>query len=137
MISGDNPETVAALARQAGLPADAKLVSGLELAEMSDAEFAQAAHDATIFGRMTPEQKERLVDALRKQGFYVAMTGDGVNDVLSLKKAQLGIAMQSGSQAARNVADIILLNDSFGARRPPSARGNGSGAACRMSSPSS
>jgi cation-transporting ATPase E len=115
VISGDNPETVAALARQAGLPADAKLVSGLELAEMSDAEFAQAAHDATIFGRVTPEQKERLVDALRKQGFYVAMTGDGVNDVLSLKKAQLGVAMQSGSQAARNVADIILLNDSFGA----------------------
>ncbi len=115
VISGDNPETVAALACQAGLPADARLVSGIELAEMTEAEFAETAREATIFGRVTPEQKERLVDALRQQGFYVAMTGDGVNDVLSLKKAQLGVAMQSGSQAARNVADIILLNDSFGA----------------------
>ena len=115
IISGDNPDTVAALARQAGFGGDAKLVSGLELAEMSDAEFDQAADEGTIFGRITPEQKERLVDALRRQGHYVAMTGDGVNDVLSLKKANLGIAMQSGSQATRAAADIILLNDSFAA----------------------
>ncbi|MFM9106825.1 MAG: HAD-IC family P-type ATPase [Chloroflexota bacterium] len=115
IISGDNPETVAALARQAGLPADARLVSGLDLAAMSEAEFAEAAAGATVFGRVTPEQKQHLVEALREQGNYVAMTGDGVNDVLSLKQADLGIAMQSGSQATRNAADIVLLNDSFAA----------------------
>ena len=88
---------------------------------MDDAQFAQAAERATVFGRITPQQKEQLVEALRKQGDYVAMIGDGVNDVLSLKEANLGIAMQSGSQATRGVADIVLLNDSFAAlpRRLP------------------
>jgi cation-transporting ATPase E len=115
IISGDNPETVAALARQAGLAGDARLVSGLELADMDESQFAQAAEQTTVFGRITPQQKERLVDALRNRGHYVAMIGDGVNDVLSLKRANLGIAMQSGSQATRAVADIVLLNDSFAA----------------------
>ncbi len=113
IISGDNPDTVAALAIQAGLSPEAKLISGLELEELDDDEFAKAAATNTIFGRITPEQKERLVDALRRQGHYVAMTGDGVNDVLSLKKANLGIAMESGSQATRAAADIVLLGDSF------------------------
>jgi cation-transporting P-type ATPase E len=123
IISGDNPETVAALARQAGFVADGKLVSGTELAEMGDGQFAQAAREANIFGRITPQQKERLVDSLRGQGRYVAMMGDGVNDVLSLKKANLGIAMQSGTQATRSVADIVLLNDSFAALAPAVSEG--------------
>jgi cation-transporting ATPase E len=118
VISGDDPQTVAALARQAGFPGDITLISGPELAEMSPAAFDQAAAEVTIFGRITPEQKDRLVDALMRQGKRVAMMGDGVNDVLALKKASLGIAMQSGSSAARNVADMILLNDSFAALRP-------------------
>ena len=118
VISGDNPHTVAALAKQAGLGDDMRLVSGPELATMSDAEFRQAANEATVFGRITPDQKERLVDALRGAGHYVAMIGDGVNDVLSLKKANLGISMESGSAATRGVADIILMNDSFGAMVP-------------------
>ena len=113
VISGDNPQTVAALARQAGLPGELKAISGPELAELSPAAFAQAAQDNTVFGRITPQQKEALVDALRSSGEYVAMTGDGVNDVLSLKKANLGIAMESGSTATRSVAAIILLGDSF------------------------
>jgi cation-transporting ATPase E len=117
IISGDSPETVAALARQAGFT-DPKLVSGLELEGMDDASFDTAAATGDIFGRITPQQKERLVDALRRRGHYVAMIGDGVNDVLSLKKANLGIAMQSGSQATRGVADIILVNDSFAALQP-------------------
>lgn len=118
IISGDNPETVAALARQAGvagLDVDEGLVSGLDLDAMDDPTFAQAANRATVFGRITPQQKERLVESLRNDGHYVAMIGDGVNDVLSLKKANLGISMQSGSQATRAVADIVLLNDSFAA----------------------
>lgn len=113
VISGDNPQTVAALARQAGFPGDLSYVSGPELAAMSEAEFAQAAMERTVFGRITPEQKEALVEALRAQGQHVAMMGDGVNDVLSLKKADMGIAMESGSNATRNVADMILLGDSF------------------------
>ena len=115
IVSGDNPETVAALARQAGLPKDAMLVSGIELEKMTELEFIEAAVQGTVFGRITPQQKERLVDALQSRGEYVAMTGDGVNDVLSLKKANIGIAMESGSQATRGVADIVLLNDSFSA----------------------
>jgi len=118
IISGDSPETVAALARQAGFDGEAKLVSGLELESMDETAFDAAAASGDIFGRITPQQKEKLVDALRRRGHYVAMIGDGVNDVLSLKKADLGIAMQSGSQATRGVADIILVNDSFAALGP-------------------
>lgn len=117
IISGDNPDTVAALAKQAGMK-DAKLVSGFELEKMNDTEFARSAQEATIFGRITPQQKERLVKALRAQGNYVAMIGDGVNDVLSLKQANLGIAMQSGTQATRAVADLVLMQDSFAALAP-------------------
>ncbi len=118
VISGDNPHTVAALARQAGLTGDFAVISGPELAQMDAVQFDQAAEEATIFGRITPQQKEKLVETLRDKGYYVAMIGDGVNDVLSLKKAQLGIAMQSGSDATRAVADMVLLNDSFAALPP-------------------
>ncbi len=118
IISGDDPETVTALARQAGLGPDLVLLSGPEIDDMDDADLRQAVEQTTIFGRITPQQKERLVDALRANGHYVAMIGDGVNDVLPLKKAHLGIAMQSGSQATRGVADLILTNDSFAALAP-------------------
>ncbi len=113
VISGDNPQTVAALVRQAGLPGDFRAVSGPELAAMDEAVFVQTAEETTVFGRITPQQKERLVGVLRQRGYYVAMIGDGVNDVLSLKKAHLGIAMNSGSAAARSVADMVLIHDSF------------------------
>ena len=118
VISGDDPETVAALARQAGLGPEIRTISGPEIEALDDAALSAVAAETTVFGRITPAQKERLVDALRSRGHYVAMIGDGVNDVLSLKKANLGIAMQSGSQAARGVADIVLTNDSFAALAP-------------------
>lgn len=118
IISGDNPHTVAALAKQAGLTQASKVVSGVELAQMDEAQFDQIADEITIFGRISPEQKEKLVDSLLKRGRYVAMMGDGVNDILSLKKAKVGVAMQSGSNATRNVADMVLLNDSFAALLP-------------------
>ncbi len=118
IISGDNPHTVASLARQAGFNGDLKAISGPELAQMDLSQLEQAAEEATVFGRITPQQKELLVEALRRRGYYVAMIGDGVNDVLSLKKSHLGIAMQSGSAAARGVADMVLLDDSFGALPP-------------------
>ncbi len=115
IISGDDPETVVALARQAGLGPDIPFLSGPELAALDDADLVKAADDTMVFGRITPAQKERLVDALRAGGHYVAMIGDGVNDVLSLKKANLAIAMGSGSQATRGVADLVLMGDSFAA----------------------
>jgi len=85
---------------------------------MSAAAFAQAAAEATVFGRISPDQKAQLVDALVKGGQYVAMIGDGVNDILALKTANLSIAMQNGSTATRNVADMVLLNDSYAALAP-------------------
>jgi cation-transporting P-type ATPase E len=118
IISGDSIDTVAALARQAGLEVDGKQVTGAALAQLDEAQFAIAAASNTVFGRIAPRQKEQLVRALRASGHYVAMIGDGVNDVLALKQAQVGIAMQSGSQAARGVADIVLTDDSFAALLP-------------------
>lgn len=117
IISGDNPHTVAALAKQMGM-GEPKLVVGADLAAMSPADFEQSAEEATIFGRIAPEQKVQVVEALIKRGHYVAMIGDGINDILALKKAKLGIAMQSGSNATRNVADMVLLNDSYAALGP-------------------
>jgi cation-transporting ATPase E len=115
IISGDNPHTVGALAKQAGFTGDVRVVSGLDLDKMDATQLAKTVNETTIFGRITPQQKELLVTTLREQGHYVAMIGDGVNDVLSLKKAHIGIAMQSGSAATRGVADMVLLNDSFAA----------------------
>lgn len=115
IISGDNPNTVASLARQAGFDTGSGVISGLELEKMDAETFARTAHEVSVFGRITPDQKENLVKVLKEQGYYVAMIGDGVNDVLSLKQAHIGISMQSGSAATRNAADIVLLNDSFAA----------------------
>lgn len=112
MISGDHPQTVAALSRQVGITETEKVVSGRELEQMDESQFIQAAEETTMFGRITPQQKERLVRALCAH-HYVAMIGDGVNDLFSLKQAHLGIAMESGSQATRGVADMVLLKDSF------------------------
>lgn len=113
IISGDNPETVRAIAARVGLGENLTAVSGSDLAAMGEAEFARAAAENTIFGRIVPDQKAKLVTALRQAGNYVAMIGDGVNDVLSLKQSNLGIAMESGSKATRGAADIVLLGDSF------------------------
>jgi cation-transporting ATPase E len=115
VISGDDPETVATLARQAGLDTSGGVVSGPELEAMDEPHFDAAVEQTAIFGRITPELKERLVGKLREQGRYVAMTGDGVNDVLALKRSNLAIAMGSGTQAARGVADLILIEDGFSA----------------------
>jgi cation-transporting ATPase E len=115
VISGDDADTVATLARQAGLDVSRGIVSGPELEEMDEVRFRAAAERTAIFGRITPQMKERLVNTFRDQGRYVAMTGDGVNDVLSMKRSNLAIAMGSGSQATRGVADLILVDDGFSA----------------------
>ena len=115
VISGDHPDTVAALVKQAGFSTSKGTFSGEALTGMDTIQLAQVAEDHSVFGRITPEQKAHLVQALRSRGHTVAMIGDGVNDVLSLKQANLGIAMQSGSSATRGVADVVLLEDSFAA----------------------
>jgi cation-transporting ATPase E len=115
IISGDNARTVAALGAQVGFEAGDRLITGSELEALDQPNFVRAAVENAIFGRIKPDQKERLIDALRERGAYVAMIGDGVNDVPALKQAHIGIAMHSGSAAARNVADMVLLNDSFAA----------------------
>ncbi len=113
VISGDHPETVAALCRKVGLDGDLKAVSGIDLASYDESEFEKAALNTTVFGRITPEQKQKLVEVLQRNGAYVAMIGDGVNDVLALKHSNVAVSMQSGSQATRAVADIVLMKDSF------------------------
>ena len=115
LLSGDDPHTVQSLAIQAGMSSDARLVSGLDLASLDSDAVSELVAGDTVFGRLTPAQKETLVRALRARGHYVAMIGDGVNDVLALKAADLAIAMQSGTAAARAVADMVLLQDDFGA----------------------
>jgi cation-transporting ATPase E len=115
LLSGDHPQTVATLARQVGVAGTEQVISGHELAQMDENQLLQVGEDATIFGRITPQQKERLIKAMRSRGRYVAMIGDGVNDLLALKQADLGIAMESGSQATRGIADLVLLGDSFAA----------------------
>jgi cation-transporting ATPase E len=122
VVSGDDPRTVAALARQAGLEAG-QPVSGADLDGLSDAGLDQVVAQTTVFGRIAPEQKERLVDSLRRQGRYVAMIGDGVNDARALKRAHVGVAMKSGSAVARDVADIVLTDDSLTALSPAQQEG--------------
>lgn len=113
VISGDHPGTVSVLARQAGLTSDNSAVSGYDLDQLNDNEIEDVAVSTSVFGRITPKQKERLVEALNRRGHYVAMIGDGVNDVLALKKSHVAMAMRSGSQVTRGVADLVLMDDSF------------------------
>ena len=114
MITGDYPATARAIARQAGLDAD-DVVTGDDLKAMSDAQLAQRARTATVFARIMPEQKLRIVNALKANGEIVAMTGDGVNDAPSLKAAHIGIAMGGrGTDVAREASSIVLLDDDFG-----------------------
>ena len=114
VISGDDPQTVSEIARQAGIDGYDHFIS---LAHMTNEQVAEAATEYNVFGRVTPEQKEIIVKTLKKAGKTVAMTGDGVNDILALKRADCSIAMASGSDAARNVSHIVLMDSNF-ARLP-------------------
>jgi cation-transporting ATPase E len=112
VLSGDEPRTVASIARAAGLPADLRSVDARTLGDDPDA-VADALRHARVFGRVTPEQKKAMILALRSSGHTVAMIGDGVNDTLALKHADLAIAMGTGSGAARGVAQVVLLDGDF------------------------
>jgi cation-transporting P-type ATPase E len=122
VLSGDDPNTVAALAARAGLE-DTSPVHAGNLHELSDPELDSVVGRGVVFGRVAPEQKERIVLSLRRQGHYVAMVGDGVNDARALKAAQVGVAMRSGSAVTRDVADIVLTDDSLAALVPARRQG--------------
>jgi len=112
LISGDAKATVVSVARAVGIPEDAGVVLGSDLPEDPEA-LSEVARNNTIFCRIRPEQKKRLVVALVEAGCYTAMIGDGVNDVPALKAADMAVAMGSGSQVTKSVADVILLKDEF------------------------
>lgn len=110
IISGDSPDTVSIVARNAGVKDWDKVINTTEL---TDKELEEAADKYTVFGRVTPEQKLKLVEILKSRGHIVGMTGDGVNDVMALKEADCSIAMHSGSDAVRSVSQMVLMDSDF------------------------
>ncbi len=112
VISGDNLETVREIAQQAGMPVGSGY-TGDQLEAMSDGELQQAVITGNVFARVEPNTKRKLIAALKQQGQYVAMVGDGVNDVPALKEAHLAVAMNDGAQIAKDIADIVLLNNAL------------------------
>lgn len=112
VISGDNPQTVSAVAKRAGIMRAEHFIDANLLKTEEDLD--QAIESYTVFGRVTPDQKRRLVQDLKRKGHTVAMTGDGVNDILAMKSADCSIAMASGSDAATQVAQVVLLDSDFG-----------------------
>lgn len=111
VISGDNARTVSEIAKQAGIENADKFVDAAML--VTDEQLARAAETYTVFGRVTPAQKQKLVQAMQKAGHTVAMTGDGVNDILAMKDADCSVAMASGSEAAAQAAQVVLLDSDF------------------------
>ena len=111
VISGDDPVTVSAIAKRAGLKNADRYVDATTLT--SDEMIQDAVAEYSVFGRVTPQQKKAMVQALQSEGHTVAMTGDGVNDVLALKEADCSIAMAQGSDAAKNIANVVLLDSNF------------------------
>ena len=112
VISGDSPTTVGAVARACGVDGADHPVDARQLGDDAD-ELAETLEHNSVFGRVTPQQKQAMVRALQSKGHTVAMTGDGVNDTLALKEADIGVAMGTGSAAARGVARFVLLDNDF------------------------
>ena len=114
MITGDNGITASAIAKQVGIPHSSDIITGDELNAMTDEKLKERIKDVSIFSRVMPEHKMRIVKAFKENGDVVAMTGDGVNDAPALKYADIGIAMgKRGSEVSREAADLILLDDNF------------------------
>ncbi|KXK07817.1 MAG: Calcium-transporting ATPase 1 [candidate division WS6 bacterium OLB21] len=114
IISGDHPETLKALIKQLNISTLTNITTGKRLAECTtETEFDDLVHESDIFARVSPEQKVEIIKSLQKGKTYVAMVGDGVNDALAIKQANLGIAMGSGANVTKNIADIILLDDNI------------------------
>lgn len=111
VISGDNPKTVSVIASRVGIRNADKYIS---LHDKTDAQIASFALEYTVFGRVSPAQKKLLVEIFKKAGHTVAMTGDGINDILAMKESDCSIAMANGSEATRSIANVVLLDSNFG-----------------------
>jgi Ca2+-transporting ATPase len=113
MITGDNKDTATAIASEIGILKGGKVLTGQDLDKIDDNKFKEIVQDVSVYARVFPEQKVRIVEALKSRGQVVAMTGDGVNDAPALKKAAIGVAMGSGTDVAKESSDMILQDDNF------------------------
>lgn len=114
LITGDNPETALSIARKVGIATSSSIaIEGVELERMSDGEVLDVLHNVNVFARVLPRQKMRLAEILQQAGEVVAMTGDGINDAPALRKANIGVAIGSGTEVAKEASDLVLVNDTF------------------------